>query len=110
MEYVEVGHGESQYADAQWRLTPEEPSGGEFTIELADPGGWTVEGDGRAGLAAPRFPLAVRIQTSEGLASTVLVAPPAGDQVAVTGESLIEGSSASMSSEAFVAAGRADCA
>lgn len=110
VEYVEVGHGESQYADTQWRLTPEEPTGGEFTIELADPVGWMVDGDGRAGLATPRFPLAVRVQTSEGLASTVLVAPPAGDQVAVTGESLIEGSSASMSSEAFVAAGRADCA
>lgn len=109
VEYVEIGHGDSQYADAQWRLTPEETTGGEFTIELADPVGWTVEGDGRAGLSAPRFPLAVRVQTPEGLASTVLVAPPAGDQVAVTGESLIEGSSASMSSEAFVAAGRADC-
>ena len=110
VQYVEVGHGESQYADAQWRLTPQEPTGGEFTIDLADPVGWRIEGDGRAGLAAPRFPIAVRVQTSEGLASTVLVAPPGGDRVVVTGESLIEGSSASVSSEAFVAARRADCA
>lgn len=105
---IQISDGSDLWARPEWKLKTER-SAKKFSVNLAAPKGWQVEGD-RESLASITFPFAVHLVTPDGtVGDTILHSAPPPSTVRVTGADLSGETDENLTLEDFRAAAVVDC-